>query len=297
MLTCAGIRLHACSASPRAHKVFKAPDSLDDGGERHRAGADTVGQRRGVDGNALAGERVALSVQRLVKHELRHQHARQQVRAGEAARDRVGRGRRLGDALAVAARHLLAHVLDDLPPPRLAFERAQHDVVELAKPGPAASGAGARRRIHDPLHRQVIGQARSARVDWTALAPCEGGSRSRDVGLGLGRPPGSPPRRRWPVRAAPRGACHARRTGRTAHGAAWRSGTSASRFRAGGSALRCAAPRSWRGRRRGRTGADRSMLSHCDQITTICRCKPFRYPAWVGRHVCCGFLQSMPSVR
>ncbi len=38
------------------------------------------------------------------QHELRHQHTRQQVRAGEAARDRVGRRRRLGDALAVLRR-------------------------------------------------------------------------------------------------------------------------------------------------------------------------------------------------
>jgi len=40
------------------------PDRLHDRGERHRAGADTVGQRRSVDRNSLAGEGVALPVQR-----------------------------------------------------------------------------------------------------------------------------------------------------------------------------------------------------------------------------------------
>jgi hypothetical protein len=51
------------------------------------------------------------------------------------ARFRVpARGRRrLGDAFVVQVGKLLAHVLDNLPAPRLAFERGSYDLAELAR--------------------------------------------------------------------------------------------------------------------------------------------------------------------
>ena len=166
---------------------YVTPNRLHDGGERHRAGSDAVRQRRGIDRDPLTGEGVALPVQRLVQHELRHQHARQQVGAGEAARNGVGRRRRLGHGLAVAARHLLAHVLDDLPAPRLAFQRARHHLAELAQPRSAAPVASARDRVDDPLHREVLGQLRPGRARGTAFA-CRGSRLGHgDVGLGFRR--------------------------------------------------------------------------------------------------------------
>jgi Mg-chelatase subunit ChlD len=66
-------------------------------------GADPVGQGRDVDLDALAGIDRALPVQRQVVPVLGDQHQRQQVGAGTAAGDRVGRCRRLGDRLAAAA--------------------------------------------------------------------------------------------------------------------------------------------------------------------------------------------------
>ena len=161
------------------------PDCLHQGGERRRAGSDAIRQGRGVDRDAFTGKGVALPVQRLVQHELRNQYARQQVRTGEAARDRVGGCRRLSDAVAIAARHLLAHVLDDLPTPRLAFERTRHDLVELTQPCPTAFGAGAGRRIDDPLHRQVGGQHRPGRTSGAMLVRREGRHGSRGIGLGF----------------------------------------------------------------------------------------------------------------
>ena len=51
----------------------------------------------------------------------------------------------VGDAFAVPAGKLLAHVLDNFPAARLAFERGGHDLAELAQPRPAAFAASARR--------------------------------------------------------------------------------------------------------------------------------------------------------
>ena len=73
------------------------------------------------------------------------------------------RRRRLGDGLAVSAGELLAHALDDLPAPRLAFERLRHDLAKLAQPRPAAPAADARRGLDDALDRKIVGQlARTA---------------------------------------------------------------------------------------------------------------------------------------
>ena len=102
--------------------------------QRRGAGADPIGQRRDVEIDAFARKGRALAVERLMQQELRHQDHGQQARAGEAARDRMRGRRRLGDRLAVAAGELFAHMLDDLPAPRIAFQRLGHDLAELAQP-------------------------------------------------------------------------------------------------------------------------------------------------------------------
>jgi hypothetical protein len=62
------------------------------------------------------------------------------------------------DLLAVPARELLAHRLDDLPRARDHLQRLGHVLAELRQPRAAAGRAGARRRDHDALARQVLGE-------------------------------------------------------------------------------------------------------------------------------------------
>src|SRR5439155_21231428 len=71
--------------------------------------------------------------------------------------------RRLAGRLAAAAAHLLAHVLDHLPAPRLALQALGHVLAELpdraAAPG-AAAGCG----VDDPLAREVLRQRPAGRL-------------------------------------------------------------------------------------------------------------------------------------
>jgi hypothetical protein len=79
---------------------------------------------------------------------------------------RLGRakppGSRLGDRLRVAATELLAHSLDDLPAPRLAFERLGHDFAELAQQRAVALATDARGGLDDTFDRH--GLQRGARM-------------------------------------------------------------------------------------------------------------------------------------
>ena len=155
----------------------------EDGIEGGDASADPVGERRVFDLDPLAGEGGALPVQRQMVAELADQDHGEQARAGEAARDRMRRRRRLGDRLAVPAGELLAHMLDDLPAPRLAFERLRHHLAELAQPSAAALAADAGRGLDDALDRQVLRQLAGSAL----RAPPRrlGGLGRRDLGLGL----------------------------------------------------------------------------------------------------------------
>ena len=129
------------------------PQGPNDRIQRHHAGADPVGERRDVKLNPLASIGLALTIERLMQKELGDQHHRQKARAGKSARDRMRWRRRLGNRLAVPARELLPHVLDDLPSPRLAFQRLRHHLAELAQPNTAAFSTGAWRRFDDSLNR------------------------------------------------------------------------------------------------------------------------------------------------
>jgi hypothetical protein len=142
------------------HMLAKLGEDRIEGGD---ASADPIGHRRAVELDPFAGESGALPVQRQMVAELADQNHGEQARAGEAARDRMRRRRRLGDRLTVPASELLAHPLDDLPAPRLAFERLGHDFAELAQPRAAALATDAWGRFDDTLDRQGLRQlARSA---------------------------------------------------------------------------------------------------------------------------------------
>jgi hypothetical protein len=158
-----------------------AADFGQDRIEGRGAGADPVGEGRNVEVDPLAGEGVGLTVQRQMVAKLADQDHGEQARASEAARDGVRRRRRLGDGLAVPAGEFLAHALDDLPAPRLAFERLRHDLAELAQARPAAPAAGARRDFHDALDRQIVRQL--AGTAGSALLRRSG--RRRHLGAGL----------------------------------------------------------------------------------------------------------------
>ena len=65
-------------------------------------------------------------------------------------------GRRLADALAVAARELLADVLDDLPLAWDDFERLGDVLAELGQSKTAAAQAARWRRDDHALTRQMV---------------------------------------------------------------------------------------------------------------------------------------------
>ena len=95
---------------------------------------------------------------------LLEQDHREQARAEAAARDDVERRRRLAERLAVAAGELLADGLAHEPAPRHDVECLGDDLADLAQPRPAAARAARRRRHHDPLARQVLGQRPAGRL-------------------------------------------------------------------------------------------------------------------------------------
>src|ERR1035437_9959231 len=97
--------------------------------------------------------------------------------------DRVRGRRRLGDALAVPAGKLLAHVLDNLPAARLAFKRPGHDLAEFAQPHATAFTAGTGRWLDNAFDRQIVRQL--ARPAWRASALFLRRRGRRDLGLGL----------------------------------------------------------------------------------------------------------------
>ena len=179
-----GQHLHGGVVDMQALGGEHVPAKLgEDGVEGCDASADPVSERRDVELDALAGEGCALPVQRQMVAELADQDHGEQARAGKAAWDRMRRRRRLADRLAVPTGELFAHPLDDLPAPRLAFERLGHHLAELAQPRAAALAADARGGLDDALDRQIVRKLAGA----ARRAPPRrlGGFRRRDLGLGF----------------------------------------------------------------------------------------------------------------
>jgi hypothetical protein len=158
-------------------------DQLHNRIERDDAGSNPFGQCRHVDLDAFSRIGGALPVERQMQQELRRQNHGEQARPGQTVRNRTRRRQRLGDRLAIPAGELLAHMLDDFPPARIALQRLRHFLAELAQPDAAALGAGAWRRLDDALNGQIVRQlAWSARC---AGASVLGRAGRGDIGLGL----------------------------------------------------------------------------------------------------------------
>jgi hypothetical protein len=96
----------------------------------------------------------------------------------------VERRRRLADRLAAPAGELLAHVLHDLPLARDHLERLADVLAELGERGRTAARARRRRRDHDPLARQMLGERLARRLPADGALDLLGASRSNG-GLGL----------------------------------------------------------------------------------------------------------------
>ena len=126
--------------------------------QHRRAGADQVGQRGRADRHALTAVALGLKIERLMLAELLEQDHGQQVRPGPAAWDHVERRRGLADALAIPAKELLAHVLDDFPGTGSGLEALGDVLAQLGQAGAAAAGAGHWPRDNDALAGQVFGE-------------------------------------------------------------------------------------------------------------------------------------------
>ncbi len=173
----------------------------------HRA--HLVGERGQAQIHAFAGIALGLPVQRLVLAELlEHDHG-EQAGAGPAARDRVERGWRLADLLAVAAGELLADGLDHLPLPRDHLQRLGDVLAHLHDPVRPAACTGGWRLDHHPLARQMLGERLLH-----GFAPVEGARTF--VTFSPARRGWHPPPQRFPVpRAATRAGRSAGRCVRT----------------------------------------------------------------------------------
>src|SRR5665213_1888294 len=156
-------------------------DRLNNRVERHDAGANPIRERRGTDLDSLPGKGVALPVQRLMQQELRDQHHGKQARTSKATWDWMRGCRSLGNPFAVSAGELFAHMLDDLPAARLAFERLRDDLTELAQTQSAAFTASARCRLDNPFNGQIVWQL--ARPTRATSAVFPGSFRRRNLSL------------------------------------------------------------------------------------------------------------------
>ena len=126
--------------------------------QRGGASADLIGERRQAEVDPFTGVALALPVQRLVLAELLEQDHRQQARAGKAARRDMERRRRLGDRLAPPAGEPLPNGLDHLPLTGDNLERLRDVLAELRQLRRTAAGAAQRRRDHNSLARQMLGE-------------------------------------------------------------------------------------------------------------------------------------------
>jgi hypothetical protein len=124
--------------------------------ERRANGADRIGHGRQSDRRAFERITLRLTIQRLMLAELLESDHRQEARPRPAARNDMERCRRLRDLLAIPAGELLPHGLYDFPLTRRRFQCLRHVFAELTQAMAAATGAARRRLDHDALARQMF---------------------------------------------------------------------------------------------------------------------------------------------
>ena len=122
-----------------------------------------VGQRRGAERDAFAGEALGLAVEGLVLAILLEQQHGEEAGPGPSARHDMERRRGLCDRLAIPARELLAHRLDHLPLARDHLESLGHVLAQLRQARATASRARTWRRNDDTLAREMFGERLAAR--------------------------------------------------------------------------------------------------------------------------------------
>ncbi len=133
------------------------------------AGAYLIGQRRQAQGYALAGVALGLAVERLMLAVLLEQDHGQQAGPRPASGHDVERRRRLLDGLAVAARELLAHMLDHFPLAGNDLQSLGDVLAQLRQACATTAGAGRWAGHDQPLARQVFGEGLARRTP-----ACEG---------------------------------------------------------------------------------------------------------------------------
>ena len=123
--------------------------------EQERGLADPVGQRGARELDPGPGIDCALPVERSVVAVLGHQDMGEQARTRPTPLDRQRRSRDLGDRLAHAAAHPGPDVDHHLEVRGHVFEHFALVVAEPGQAGAATRRAGAGRRVHHPLARQM----------------------------------------------------------------------------------------------------------------------------------------------
>jgi len=166
-------------------------DALGERLERGGGLAAPVDERRAWDVHAVAGVDLALAVQRKVVVELRDEDVGEQARAGQPARDRARRRRRLHHPLAPSAGLLQPRGLGDRQLGGDEIEDLGHVLAHQPEIA-AAVGAGLARIHHRTLARhlgvdpRLAAAARLAPLTVAILRPATA-LRLRGLGLGRGR--------------------------------------------------------------------------------------------------------------
>jgi hypothetical protein len=116
--------------------------ALEERIQSRAAGPNLIGQSRQAQLNPLTGVALSLPVQRLMLTKLLEEDHGEQAGASPAARNHMERRRSLANGLTIAARELLAHMLDDLPLAGDHLQRLGDILAQLGQTRATAASAG-----------------------------------------------------------------------------------------------------------------------------------------------------------